>query len=155
MREWRPKVWEWGADLAEAFRYICEQIRHRAIKTMRREAQFHIAVNTSGTGIGAILAQLREHPVGNPITDKTIRELGILSFISCKLKDVETRYHAAQREALGIVRALAECKPLIQGSPSPLLVYTNHLNFKTFVKYGRVSLYTDFGVWNSWRCEQP
>jgi hypothetical protein len=49
-------------------------------------------------------------------------------FVSFRLSDTETRYPTGEREALGIVKTLAECNWLLLPSPHATIVYCDHRN---------------------------
>ncbi len=47
-------------------------------------------------------------------------------FMSFRLEDTETRYNITEREALAVVRCLAELRWLVTGSEYPTKLYTDH-----------------------------
>lgn len=53
--------------------------------------------------------------------------------MSFRLNDAETRYTNPEREALAIVKGLAEVRWMVVASPFPIYVYTNHQALKTLL----------------------
>lgn len=123
-----PKPFSWGEAQKQAFTTICHEIQERAIKNPDVNRQYHLAVDASLTGAGGILFQLADQPVGTAVTDTLMPSVNILMFLSFKFSDAETRYTTGEREALGIVRCLAECRWMVIESPHPIMLYTDHLN---------------------------
>ena len=58
----------------------------------------------------------------------------LIMFMSRRLEPVETHYANTEEEALAIVCFLREVKWLVDGSPYPIKVYTEHSALKTFLK---------------------
>ena len=146
---WVPAQWNWGSEQAEAWVNICQKVQNGAIHNPIPGVQYHITVDTSGTGTGAVLFQMPDMEPGTQNTPKTFSSVRILSFMSWKLSDAETRYYTGEREALGLVRALTECRALILDSPHPVLVYTDHLNLLTVLGIegepsGRVARWVEY-----------
>jgi len=88
--------------------------------------QFHLVCDVSLKSISGILFQLVDQPPGTEATDKVKKDIRIIMFMSFKLSDVETRYTTTEREALTVVRYIAEVCWLIIRNPFPLKVYTDH-----------------------------
>ncbi|RYC63902.1 hypothetical protein CHU98_g2314 [Xylaria longipes] len=127
------KPFVWGSSQKEAFVKICEHVQQRSIKNPDPARQYHLAVDTSGTGVGGVLFQLCSQEKGTEITDKLMPAMRPLSFMSFRLSDAETRFNTGERETLGVVKTLAECRWLVLTSPYPVLIYCDHLNIlKTF-----------------------
>ncbi len=57
-------------------------------------------------------------------------------FMSFRLEDAETRYDTIEREALAIVRCLAEVRWLVTGSEYPTKLYTNHSALESIFTQG-------------------
>jgi hypothetical protein len=54
-------------------------------------------------------------------------------FLSSRLTNFEPRWDTGEKEILGIVKALAECRWLLAPSPFPVVLYCEHPNLpKTF-----------------------
>lgn len=127
------KPFGWGPAQQDAFAVICNHVQERAIRNPEPLVQYHLAVDTSGTGVGGVLFQLDGQPTGTAISDQLMPAMKILLFLSFKLADAETRYNTGERETLGIVKSLAECRWLVITSPHPIMLYCDHANLlKTF-----------------------
>ncbi|KAI0115910.1 hypothetical protein GGR51DRAFT_555786 [Nemania sp. FL0031] len=90
-----------------------QEIQNRAVKNPDPTLQYHLATNASLTGAGGVLFQVADQPTGTEITDKNITSMRILMFMPFRFSDAETRYVTGERETLGIVKSLAECRWLI------------------------------------------
>lgn len=112
------------------------------------DVQFHLTPDSSKRGIGGTLFQLVGHPTGTEGTDKLKKDMRFIMFMSFKLADVESRYSTTEREALAIVRCLAEVRWLVIGSPYPVKVYTDHVSLLSLLSgtadaHGRVARWMD------------
>ena len=99
------------------------------------EQQYHLAVDASKRGIGGVLFQLdkiKPHIEANNSAAHREAER-IIMFISFKLEDPETRYSNLEREALAVVRCLAEVRWMVVASEYPTLVYTDHEALKVLL----------------------
>ena len=54
-------------------------------------------------------------------------------FLSFRLSDAETRYSNSEREALAVIRCLAEVKWMVMASEYPVFVYTDHSALRTLL----------------------
>ena len=57
-------------------------------------------------------------------------------FMSFCLEDAETRYDTTEREALAVVRCLAEVRWLVTGSKYPTKLYTDHSALESILTQG-------------------
>lgn len=126
--KWIPKAFDWGPEHAEAFSFMCEAVQATVATAPDRRLQFHLACDASDVGTGGVLFQLQSTPPGTEVSNELMPKMVILSFISDKLSDAETRYTIGEREALAVIRGLKEARPWIIESPMPTKVYTDHLN---------------------------
>jgi RNase H-like domain found in reverse transcriptase/Integrase zinc binding domain len=90
------------------------------------DSQFHLATDASQTSIGGVLFQLAEVPSGTEASPRYRDRERIIMFISFRLSDAESRYLNTEREALAVVRCLAEVRWLVIGSLYPVKLYTDH-----------------------------
>ena len=77
---------------------------------------FHLQVDASGVGVGAVLLQPSEgsgtlHPV---------------AYFSAKLKDHQVNYSTIEKESLALILALKKFECYLQPSPNPIQVFTDH-----------------------------
>ena len=96
--------------------------------------QYHLMTDALRTGIGGVLFQLLDCPLGTIANAQNRTRMRIILFISRRLESAETRYSNTEREALAIVRCLAEVKWLVHGSPHPVKVYTDHSALTTLLR---------------------
>lgn len=57
-------------------------------------------------------------------------------FLSFKLEDVEKRYTTTEKEALAVIRCLAEIRRLVMRSPFPIKIYTDHMALESILRIG-------------------
>ena len=57
-------------------------------------------------------------------------------FLSFKLEEAETRYSTTEREALAVVRCLAEVKSYVMGHKFPTMIYTDHKALESILVVG-------------------
>lgn len=126
---------QWTDEQDCAFRAMKLAIVTNAMALPDPERQYHLAVDASKRGIGGVLFQLdgiAEHVEANNSTEHQERER-MLMFLSFKLEDAETRYSNLEREALAVVRCLAEVKWMVIASPYSILVYNDHEALKVLL----------------------
>ena len=126
--------WEWGDAQERAFAAIKDAIVNNATFGGKDDLQYHLMTDASKTGIGGVLSQLPDCPSGTIVNARNRAGMRIILFISRRLEPAETRYSNTEREALAIVRCLAEVKWLVHGSPYPVKVYTDHLALTTLLR---------------------
>ena len=135
-RKDRAKVpFKWTPEKEEAFRTVKMAIVENAMAPADPTLQYHLAVDASQRGIGGALFQLHGIEAHTEATNsQEHREAErIILFISFKLEDAERRYTNPEREALAVMKGLAEVKWLIVASPYPTIVYTDHQALKTLL----------------------
>ena len=76
---------------------------------------FHLAVDASDHGIGAVLLQVGEDNIEHPV-----------SYFSRKFNPHQKNYSTVEKETLALVMSLQHFDVYVSASPSPLLVYTDH-----------------------------
>ncbi|KAK3506565.1 hypothetical protein QTP70_009903 [Hemibagrus guttatus] len=81
---------------------------------------FIVEVDTSTTGVGAVLSQQQ----GNP------SRLHPCAFFSRKLNPAERNYHIGNRELLAVKLTLEECRHWLEGAKHLFLVLTDHKNLE-------------------------
>jgi RNase H-like domain found in reverse transcriptase len=72
------------------------------------ELQYHLATDASKYGLRGVLFQLYGESVGTEAFPKHKKNERIVIFMSFQLSDAETQYTNIEREALTVVRCLAE-----------------------------------------------
>jgi len=97
--------------------------------------QYHLAFDASKRGIGGVLFQLDRIPADTEAISNAIFRVAerIIMFLSFRLSDAETRYSNSEREALAVIRCLAEVKWMVIASPYLVMVYTDHEALKTLL----------------------
>jgi hypothetical protein len=67
----------------------------------------------------------------------------VMCFMSYQLTGAQTRWHTAEREAFAVFKCLQEIQWIIQGSPHPIKVHTDHRALLTVLNsddaHGRIS----------------
>jgi len=125
----------WDSDRNTAFEAIKQAIANNAMAAPNPNAQYHLAVDASKKGLGGVLFQLGEVDPGTEATNTGKHRMmeRIIMFISFRLAEVESRYSNSEREALAVIRCLAEVRWMIIASPYPVFVYTDHEALKTLL----------------------
>ena len=116
----------WTSEHETIFRDIKESILKNACAGGDDQVQWHLATDASKTGAGGVLFQLPDHPPGTAMTKETRDSMKIVMFLSFAFTPPQTRYQTTEREALAVVKNLAEIRWLVQGSKLPIKLYTDH-----------------------------
>ena len=115
----------WNREKEVAFQAIKQAIANNAMASPDPAMQYHLAVDASKRGIGGVLFQLEgvspETEAGSTAVHRSAER--IILFMSFRLSDVETRYSNSEREALVVVRCLAEVRWMVMASDHAILVY--------------------------------
>lgn len=134
---WEVKnTWDWGPEQQASFNHIKGAIARNATAGVDYRCQFHLAVDTSPTGIGGVLFQLVGVSLNMKALSRHQEHKQIVIFLLFRLSDVETRYSNLERECLGVVQCLVEVCWMIAGSPWLVYVYTNHHALMTILHKG-------------------
>ena len=125
----------WDRKKEVAFQALKQAIANNAMASPDPAAQYHLAVDASKLGIGGVLFQLHGIPPGSEALSNTACRAAerIIMFISFRLSDAESRYSNSEREALAVIRCLAEIRWMVIASPYPIYVYTDHEALKTLL----------------------
>lgn len=102
------EIWDWGIEQQASFDYIKNTIARNMTAGTDYECQFHLAVDTSPTGIGGVLFQLVDIPPNTEALLKYCDQEQIVMFMSFQLNNTETHYSNPECECLGVVKCLAE-----------------------------------------------
>jgi hypothetical protein len=117
------KVWKWETEEQKAFKSIKEAITTKPVLTLpNEEGTFHIEVNASNIGTGAVLSQEQQgkwHPV---------------AFMSKSLLDAKKNYGIYDKELLAIVKALKVWRHYLVHAKKQFEIWTDHENLKYFRK---------------------
>lgn len=125
----------WTPEKNAAFEAIKRAIVENAMAPADPTLQYHLAMDASKRGIGGALFQLHGiEPHTEATNSNEHRDAErIVQFMSFRLEDAETRYTNPEREALAVVKGLAEVRWLAVASPYPIMVYTDHQALKTLL----------------------
>jgi RNase H-like domain found in reverse transcriptase/Integrase zinc binding domain len=134
--QWIEKAWSWTSGQQESFDYIKKCISENAMSGADPKQQYHLATDASKYGTGGVLFQLHGEPAGTEAQPRYRSKERIIMFMSFRLSDPETRYGTTDREALAVVRALAEVRWLVIGSPYPVKLYTDHQALDSILRKG-------------------
>lgn len=136
-KKWVEKgSFDWGDEQRQSFYHIQKSISENAMSGVDESLQMHLATDASKYGLGGVLFQLPGEPPGTEAEDRHKKSLKIIMFISFKLEEAETRYHTTEREALAVVRCMAEVKCFIMGHEYPTMLYTDHQALESIMKIG-------------------
>jgi hypothetical protein len=143
--------WQWTPEKDRAFQAVKQAIANNAMASADPRYQFHLACDASKRATGAVLFQLPGIPVETEAisSEEHRAQERMIMFMSFRLTDAESRYSNSEREALAIMRGLAEVRWLVMGSPWPVFVYTDHEALKTLMvgvdndAHGRIARWQD------------
>jgi len=118
-----------------AFQAIKQAIANNAIASPDPNRQYHLAVDASKRGIGGVLFQLDGVEARTEAGSNSIHRVAerIIMFIFFRLSDTERRYSNSEREALAVIRCLAEVWWMVMASKHLVMVYTDHEALKTLL----------------------
>ena len=125
----------WSREKEVAFQAIKQAIANNTMALPNPHSQYDLAVDASKLGIGGVHFQLEGVPPETEAGRSSVHRLTerIIMFISFRLSNVETRYSNSEREALVVIRCLAEVRWMVMASEYPVLVYTNHSALRTLL----------------------
>jgi len=126
---------EWTPQNNKAFAAMKEAIANYAMSGGNPRAQYHLACDTSKFATGGVLFQLHGIPTGTDATNSEEHQEAeqIIMFMSFRMTTAEQNYTTTEREALAIVRNLAEVKWMVTASPYPIKIYTDQTALKTLL----------------------
>ena len=113
----------WSREKEVAFQAIKQAIGNNAMALPDPHSQYHLPVDASKLDIGGVLFQLEVIPPGTEAGSSSTHHLSeriIMSF-SFRLSDTETRYSNSEREALAVIRCLAEVGWMVMASKYPVV----------------------------------
>ena len=118
----------WDRRKGIAFQAIKQAIANNAMASPDPTIQYHLAVDVSKRGICGVLFQLDGIPGDTEAISNAIFRVAeqIIMFLSFRLSDAETRYSNSEREALAVIRCLAEVTWMVIASLYLVMVYTDH-----------------------------
>lgn len=116
----------WSAQHQRAFDAVKQPVLENACSGGDDDRQYHLCTDASKTGLGGVLFQLRMSEPGTPMNKDLWADMSIELFLSFQLTPAQSRYHTTEREALAVVKALAEVRWIVKGSKVPIMLYTDH-----------------------------
>lgn len=126
----------WEPTQQRSFNYIKNAIFDNVMGGADPAIQYHLATDASKFCARGVLFQLTDEPSGTKAANQHKAVLLIIMFMSFGFESVETRYTTTEREALAVVRCLAEVRWLVMGSPYPTKIYTDHRTLESIFKNG-------------------
>jgi hypothetical protein len=100
----------WTAEKDQSFLAVKQAIAENAMASVDLKLQYHLAVDASKRATGGVLFQLHDVPAGTQASPEHRAAERIIMFMSFKLSDAESRYSNSEREALAVIRNLAEVR---------------------------------------------
>jgi hypothetical protein len=145
------ETFTWSETKGQAFTAIKEAIANNAMCGGNPKAQYHLACDASKFATGGVLFQLHGIPAGTDAMNSEIHREAerIIMFMSFRMTAAEYNYTTTEREALAIVRNLAEVKWMVTASPYLIKLYTDHTALKTLLgspdndAHGRIARWQD------------
>ncbi len=117
----KPKSLSWTPSATEAFNTLKDAFISAPILVHPNpEEAFIVEVDTSTTGVGAVLSQQQGTPA----------RLHPCAAFSRKLSPAEKNYDIGNRELLAIKLALEEWRHWLEGAQHPFTVLTDHKNLE-------------------------
>ncbi|RXW20770.1 hypothetical protein EST38_g5090 [Candolleomyces aberdarensis] len=113
---------KWTEDAQLAFDELKRRFTKEPVLMMPDPNRpFQVESDASLYASGAVLTQMDANGKRHPVF-----------FLSQTFTQTEQNYQIYDRELLGIMRALREWRHYLQGSPHPIMIYTDHLNLLYF-----------------------
>ncbi len=116
----------WRTERQKSFEYIKDAVPNNAMKGADQVVQYYTATDASQWCLECVLFQLVDASSGLKATNSYKEHIRIIIFMSFGLEDAETRYDTKEKEALAVIRYLAEVRWLVTGSEYPTKLYTDH-----------------------------
>ncbi|KAF7762626.1 hypothetical protein Agabi119p4_9219 [Agaricus bisporus var. burnettii] len=114
----KTKKFEWNPNAQTAFETLKQQFLKRPVLQMVDQTKpFEIECDASAFATGAVLLQRDTNGDKHPV-----------AYYSKSLNPAERNYHVSDQEFLSIIRALKEWRHYVEGSPEPLLIWSDHEN---------------------------
>lgn len=126
------KIFVWGEKQQHSFEAIQTAILKNAVFTPDPEKQIHIAADPSIQGMGTVVFQL-DVPINAKVPASNRQTMRVLMFISQRFTPAESRYTNSEREALAVIKALAEARYMVLDSQFPIMIYTDHQALMTLL----------------------
>src|SRR6201994_4573026 len=109
---------EWNEEAQKAFLLLKEQFLKQPILLMVDENQpFELECDASLFATGAVLLQRDTNGDKHPV-----------AYYSKALNPAERNYHTSDREFISIINTLKEWRHYLEGSPHPLIIWSDHKN---------------------------
>ncbi|PIC13741.1 hypothetical protein B9Z55_027598 [Caenorhabditis nigoni] len=114
---------EWTEECKQGFEELKAALTSNPILVAPKLGKpFVIEVDSSGKGVGAVLLQAQ---------DEEGKDLRVIAYASRVYTGAETRYPAIELEALGLVYAVKQFRPYIDGAKT--LIITDHAPLKALL----------------------
>ena len=114
--------WQWGEEQENAFQALKTAFTTAPILRIPSDtAPFRLETDSSDFATGAVLEQLGEDNLWHPV-----------AFYSKSLNEHERNYEIYDKELLAIIRALEEYRHYLEGHPTPIEIWSDHLNLTYF-----------------------
>lgn len=116
----KGKEWEWGTKEQEAFDAIKSTICVEPVLAHPDPAKpYFLETDASGVAMGAILSQRGEDGRLRPV-----------AFMSESFTPPERNYDTHDKELLAIIRSLEYWRILLEGTDTPITIFTDHRNLE-------------------------
>jgi hypothetical protein len=116
----------WGPEQQEAFDRVRSTIGENHFRAPIPTHPLHLATDASQTGTRAYLFQLPTHPAVTLATEVPLEDQQVILFMSYRMTETETRYTATEREALAVIKCLADCEHYLRETRFAVKLYTDH-----------------------------
>lgn len=129
----KDTVWSWTPECEKAFAFLRESFCSAPIlRHYKPELDTVLEVDASDSVTGGILSQYASDDNNNLV-------LHPIAFRSKKMSPAECNYGIGDKELLAIVQAFEDWHLYLEGTSSPVTVYTDHSNLQTFMDKMRLS----------------
>ncbi|XP_076044797.1 uncharacterized protein LOC143027398 [Oratosquilla oratoria] len=111
------KSFQWSPSCQTSFENIKSFLTSEPVlKTPNYHLPFHLQIDASGVGVGAVLLQ----------PDPTSTILHPVAFFSAKLNKHQENYSTIEKEALSLVLAIKKFRCYLQSSTTSIKIFTDH-----------------------------
>eukprot|EP00924_Labyrinthula_sp_SR-Ha-C_P012886 snap_masked-scaffold_12-processed-gene-2.6-mRNA-1 protein AED:0.35 eAED:0.39 QI:0/-1/0/1/-1/1/1/0/1366 len=126
----------WSTELTEAFERFLKMISIAAKQKLSlydRTQDLLLITDASGMFFSSILMQADTSQRNRKLLDKRVVPM---MFFSGKFQDTQTRWGIVHKELYPIVKTFNRLSYLLPFHPTPIQVYTDHLNLRAIIKGG-------------------
>ena len=115
---WKTTNFEWNPKAEQSFQTLKHAFLERPILKMVDQSEpFELECDASMYALGAVLLQRDTNGDKHPV-----------AYFSKALTPAQQNYHCSDQEFLAIIKAFKEWRHYLEGSPHPIVIWSDHEN---------------------------